>query len=606
MTFGEWTLAAASMQRAEDNSGLWDLSMVRINDLVRFAGDIRISGDWMDGSSDEMEVTPNSDAYVSFDPESDSMFVQEFFIEEGTCLQFGLWHPFTLTRSGDGVAVSSRTWQDVVARPITLGLFDFPYDTGTLYPNRVEVPVLTLGLDLPLMEFLLMKIGVADFSASAESMFTIKADDLDLQLEASISSDADSMKLFSALKISGIDLEIDTSISRVALGLEAELVPDKNIRALVAIKGVLLDELSLSIDVDIPLTTTPPSPIPVSLTELGGGAENIADAFSGDLLDLLSITIVGTAKFEAGNVVDMMPFVKNLISWIPADKVPPVLATDNTELHFRPWPFSLGFATDVKLFDAFPIGHAELSLGYYAFTQSLLDISDDEAIGLHALLAVGPDIDFKVARIGYSAGPALDINNHGFFVKVTGGAWVGINLGIIGLTADMEGTFLIAVHGAEDCDWPQLSIVANAAPSVGIPGLWEAGEVLDVRLLINENGIRLVGIPSPIDQALEWLDDQISDAASKTWDAVTDGIDMIDEAAGEVWDVVTDTGSAIIDVTTNTVVDTISDGAGLLMDTGNDVVEAVDDYTGGALSHLAETGQSAAGSIYTGITGFFS
>ncbi len=146
----------------------------------------------------------------------------------------------------------------------------------------------------------------------------------------------------------------------------------------------------------------------------------------------------------------------------------------------------------------------------------------------------------------------------------------------------------------------------SASPSVGIPALWDAGEVLDVRLLINENGIRLVGIPSPIDQALEWLDDQITDAASETWDAVTDGIDLLDEAAGEMWDAVTDTGEEIVDVATDIAVEVISDGAGLLMDTGSDVVDAVDNYTGGALSDLAETGQDVAGSVYTGITGFFS
>lgn len=605
ITFGPWTISAAGMQPAGDGSGDWLLSGARINDWVRFTDEIRLSGDWLSQAADALTVTPLGNAYVAFDADSDSLFVETFFLDDGSNLSLGCWQPITLARAGGSAAFSSRQWEDVISRPLTFGFFDFPYDTGTLYPDRIEIPLMSLNLDLPLQEYILMSAGMKNFSATSSALLTARRDDLDLLFEAELSSDVPGLKCFGALGIKGIELAIDTSISRVSLGIEAELIPDKSIRATIAIKGVVFDELSLSIDVAIPVTTSPPSPIPVSLTELGGGVRDLADAFSGDPMAILGVTIFGTAKFEAGSAADFLPFLRQL-TWLKADKIPPALATDNTELSVRAWPFSLAFATDVSLFDAFPIGHAELSLGFYAFNQTLLGISDDDAVGLHALLMVGPDIDFQVFRIGYSAGPSLDINNHGVFIQLQGGAWAGINLGPISLTVDMTGKFLIAVHDIPDSSWPQLAIVANAVPSIAVPGLWDADDELDIRLLINEHGVRLIGIPSPIDQALSWLKNQITDAAAETWDAVTDTMDSMIAAADATWDVISGAGSALVDVTVDVVSDLVATGSAVIIQTGSAAIDVVDSYTGDALSGGLAAGGQVVGSLYSGVTGWFS
>ncbi|MDW7657139.1 MAG: hypothetical protein SCM11_08185 [Bacillota bacterium] len=606
VTFGPWTISSAGMAPADDDTGDWVLTGACINDMVRFTDEIRLSDSWLSASADELAVTPLGDAYLSFDEDSNSLFVTEFFLEEGAVLQLGHWNGVTLTRAGDGAAFSSRQWQDIPARPLSFGLFDFPFDTGTLLPDRVEIPVMELNLDIPFQEYLLMSAGMKKFAATSSALVTARRDDLDLFFEASVSAGVQSLKGFGALGIKGIKLEIDTAESRVSLGIEAKLIQDKCIRATVAIKGVVFDELAFSMDVEIPVTQTP---VPVTLTELGGGVRDLADAFSGDPLDILGATIFGTAKLEAGNVLDYMRFLKD-ISWLK-ENAPPLLATDNTELSLRPWPFSLAFETDLALFDAFSIGHAELSLGFYAFNQSLLGIQDDDAVGLHALLLIGPDLDLSVVRIGYNTGPSIDINNHGFFMQMQGGAWAGVNLGFVEFTMDMTGKFLIAIHDIPDSSWPQLAIVMNAVPSVAIPGLWDTDDELDIRLLINESGVRLIGIPMQIDigQTINWLENQVTAAATQSWEAVTDGMDALSDAADATWDYLSDTGEMVYDATVDVITEGLSNGTGLLIQTGSTAIDIVDGLTGGQLSGLlnqAEEDPGIVGSAYTGVVGFFS
>lgn len=615
ITFGEWTITAASAQR-EEGGGDWLLSGAVINDFLHFTGQTRISGDWLTDAADELTFDPGGEAYIAFDTESTDYFVENLFLDKGADLTLGSWSVLTLKRSGAGTAFSSRQWGDVMTRPISLGLVDMPYDTGTLYPDRVEIPIVELNLDLPLQEYLFMATDLLSCSATAEATFTADTDSIDLALTAGLEAD-NGLKFMGALTISEFSFEIDTAQRRIAVDLGVKLVGDDGFKAHLALKGDMLDEITVSVETSIPVTTTPPSPIPVTIAELGGGLENLSAIGSDDPADILGVTLMGLATLEAGKATDLIPFLSSL-SWLPADKIPAMLATDDTSLKLRPWPFSLAFSTDVKLFDAFPVGHAELSIGYYAFEQALLGISDDEAVGLHALIAVGPDIDFSIVRLGYSAGTGLDINDHGFFLSSNGAAWFGINLGCIGFTSDMNGTFLVAVHGIEDSDWPQVSIVVNAAPTAGIPGLWSAGEVKDVRLLINEHGFRVIGIPSPLDSALEWLDGQINTAANETWEAVTAGMDAMEDAAEMAWDLLGD-GIDLVGAGADAMVDAMTDGLGTLYDTGEDVLEDVGDFlesagdaageAWGDIVDFAQDGysgfESTADGAYNFLTGLF-
>ena len=589
ITFGEWTITAASAQPAQ--GGGWVLSGATINDYLHLQGSTQLSGDWLDAGVDELTLTPRGEAYIAFDPESDDSFVQELFLEEGADLMLGRWQEFSLTRSGDPVPFYAWQLLNTAVDTISLGLIEMPFDTGTLYTDKVEVPIVRVNLDLPLQEYVLMYNGLLPCSATAEATFTADIDSLDLALEAGLEVDDDEergLRFMGALRISELGFELNTAEKRIAVDLGVKLVGDDGFKAHLALKDTLLDEILITIETEIPVTQTP---IPVKITELGGGVENLSAMFSGNPVQMLGTTIVGLAKLEAGKATDVLPFLSGpaFSSWLDEDDIPPLLATDNTSLKLRPWPFSLAFSTDVKLFDEFPIGHAELSIGYYNFQQALLGISDEEAVGLHASLAVGPDLDLHLLRLKYQAGPSLDINEHGFFLASNGSAWLGLNLGPLDLTMGANGTFLVAVHDIPDSSWPQLSFVIHAAPSVGIPGLWAANEVKDVRLLINENGFRLVGIPSPLDMALDWLGDQLEAAANATWEAVTQAMEDLAELGELTWDLVGD-GLETAGETIDDAVDAITNGAGLVLDTAQEVVDQANNLVNQAVS----TGQNLA------------
>ncbi len=583
ITFGAWTITAESAEEA--GGGDWLLSGVVINDYLHFTGNTQVSGDWLTAGSDALAVSPGGEAYIAFDPESDSFLVENFYLEEGEDMYLGYWDPFTLERSGGGVPFYAQQIGGAVGEALSLGVFDLPFDEGTLYPDRVEMPVGSINLDLPLQNYMLMSEELLPLTASAQATMSVDIDSVDLALTAGLESD-EGLKFMSALTISQLEFEIDTAQERLAVDIGVKLCGDDGFTAHLALKGEALDEISVTIQHDVPVTTTPPSPIPITITEFGGGVENLSALFYGDVADRLGFTLIGIAELEAGNAADLLPFLSTL-SWLDEDDIPPVLATEDTSLKLTPWPFSIAFSTDLSLFGEFPVGHAELSIGYYAFDQALLGISDDEAIGLHALLEVGPDLDFSILRLYYRAGPSVDINQHGFFLAMNGTAGFGINLGLLEFTADLDGTFLVAVHGIPDSDWPQLSIVANAAPSVGIPGLWSAGVTKDVRLLINENGFCIVGIPSPLDAALEWLSDQIDDAQQVAWETVTAGMNAAEALGDLTWEIVDD-GVDLAGEGLETVIDALTDGAGILLDTGDEVIDSLGNMAEEGVDYLAE------------------
>ncbi len=598
ITFGEWTITAASAQQAQ--GGGWVLSGATINEFLHFQGSTHLSGDWLNQAVDELRLSPEGDAYISFDPQSEDLFVQELFLDCGADLRLGRWREFALTRSGDPVPFYAWRLSDTLVDTISLGLIEMPFDTGTLYTDKVQVPIVKVNLDLPLQEYILMYHDLLPCSATAEATFTADSDSLDLALQAGLEVDDDedrnSLRFMGSLMITDFGFEIDTAEERIAVDLGVKLTKDDGFKAHLALKGTMLDEILVTLETEIPVTKTP---IPVDITELGGGVENLASLATLDPVQMLGTTIVGVAKLEAGKASSVLPFLNSpaFSAWLDPDDIPPLLATDNTSLKLRPWPFSLAFSTDVKLLDEFSLGHAELSIGFYNFEQALLGISDEEAVGLHALLSVGPDLDLYLVRIGYAAGPSLDINEHGLFLALNGGAWLGLNLGPLDLTADMRGTFLVAVHDIPDSSWPQLSIVLNAAPTAGIPGLWAANQVKDVRLLINEHGFQLLGLPSPLEAGLAWLGEQLDAATQATWEAVSQGMEELAELGEAAWDLVGE-GMDTVGQTWDEVVDGLSEGAGLLYDSGTEVIEVVGD----ALGTTVSTGSDLLSQGYSGVT----
>jgi len=574
ITFGPYTLTGSALSRG-DSDTMWNMTGTTINGYIRFDGNTQIDGDWLFGTPDDLTLTPSDNAYIIFDPDSDDFFVNAFYLDDGDTMPMGYLQAFDLHRDGSGTQwVEQPAGGGYIPEGVNFGFINIPFNLSTLYPDRIEMPIINLDLDLPLQEYFLNKQEGINFSATLESTMTVRSDALDLAFKASIGTPDKlvNVKLFGGMDIKKLEIDVDTSVHKIGLDAEVKLIGEEEIKAHLVFLGWLPDEVSLSVGVKVPIVKVPPSPIDVNLTELGGGVEGLA-AVMQDPSEILGMTVIGTAKFTSGDINTLVPFLSPILDF--AGEPPPLLATDNTELRLRIWPFSLSFGTDVKLLDAFQMGHAELAIGCYSFTQSLLGITDEDAVGLHALLSIGPDIDLKFVRVGYAAGPSLDINNHGLFISATGGAWAGINLGFTSFTADFTGTFLIAVHDIEDSDWPQMSIVLYAKPDADFVGLWDTDTQLDIRLFINNNGVELIGIPSPLDTTLTWLDDQASAAADMTWDAVTEGMSAAEDLADETWELAED-GYDFASDTGEAVQDAIVDGAGEFADTAEDVIDFVD------------------------------
>ena len=179
-------------------------------------------------------------------------------------------------------------------------------------------------------------------------------------------------------------------------------------------------------------------------------------------------------------------------------------------------------------------------------------------------------------RVGYKAGPSIDINNHGLFIAANGGAWAGINLGLVSFTADFTGTFLVAIHDIEGSSYPQLSIILNAVPDAAVVGLWDTDTELDIRLLVNYDGFEIVGIPSLLSNTLDWLEGQAASAADETWEAVTEGMDDLADLADQTWSLAED-GYDFVNETGDEVINTLTDGYGAAADTAEGLIDFVDE-----------------------------
>ena len=559
ISLGPWTITASSAEDA--GNGNWCLSSAVINDYIHFDGNTLLEGNWQVGNLDQLKLTPSGQAYIVFNQASESFLVKKVFLErQKTSMYLGTWGAFTLTASGEGVPFAKPLTLSTgtVITGISLGLIDFSYDSGTLHPDKVEISFLKINLDLPGQDLLLNYNGLLDFGIEGGASFTVDQNSIDLDLSFEIESDK-GLDFMCALSIDEFKFEINTAISKIALDLGVKLIGDKGFKAHLAFKGWLLDEIGLSIEVEIPVTTTP---IPVTVAEFGGGVNNMAAVLeSGSIEDVLGMEFFGTAEFEVASAAAVLPFL-NSLTWLP--KIPPLLETKETKLCVTPIPFHLGFSTSLFLFGEIDLAKAELELGHYNFHQSLLGIDAQEVIGLHAILELGPKIDFSIVRLIYRAGPSIDINNKGLFIALNGTAGFGMDLGLAKFTADMDGTFLVAVHKSGDL--PQLSIVANIAPTSSIPGLWSAGEPKDIRILVNQNGIRLVGIPSAL-QALEdglaWLDDQVEAAKEKTWEAISAGMDTLAGAGETLWNLAESGVDKLKEVTWDQLVDIYAGGGTL-------------------------------------------
>ena len=86
-----------------------------------------------------------------------------------------------------------------------------------------------------------------------------------------------------------------------------------------------------------------------------------------------------------------------------------------------------------------------------------------------------------------------------------------------------------------------------------------------VKLLINENGVKLIGFTSILSEAMDWLKNKASAAASASWSAIRAGMSGLGETLSHAWNATTSSFSGL----TNNVSSYLDSLTGFLGDTYN-------------------------------------
>lgn len=390
--FGDYTFTA--LKSTTDKKGNTILSgHVIMNGWLYFKGDVIISGDYL--NDDRVTVKDFSGAYISYNP-NNSSGLAKFMAEKGISVSFAPLNEFLIYKDDYDTEEFMDFRTDKIADLSDINLMFFVLDNPyvCLYPDMLYFKTFGLDLELPFQKQLLrnfpdqMKALNLDRAVDTNTGMALTATNIGITGDFSYSDlrEKDIALVNLPLNLDSLEASIDTIHNDYSLELKVKLKAWKEMESMglgFEIKDGRFDGFSLSADRKVLLTKTP---VPISMSNFSLGLSGFSEFEPDDSLLKKVLSTEVKAGFNM-DFADASAIAPKLAEFIGDDVS--VATLDDCEMKVVLYDISLDFTCKLKLFTVLNVGSAEINMGKFSYTNTLLGFNGITQYGLRSSLRLG-------------------------------------------------------------------------------------------------------------------------------------------------------------------------------------------------------------------------
>lgn len=439
IVFGDYTIMANAITTIGQNAYV-ATGNVNINNMVRFKGDLAITGDYV--NNDVIALKNNGSSYVTLDKSCNSYFAQ-FLSDKGINIPLGRLDEFHLYKD-------DRVENIYLNIPMILDSLSFEDPSIAIYPDYLDIEIMNFDYWFPFQDWLIAGGVLPKYVFETNSNMIISTDDIAFKGRFFIKSKTENafgkMELFNTkiFKIDTFEVNIDTLNGSVSgkLGVslrsfkDAVNVGKSNNSAFslkLGVKEWKFDKIELRADIDVPVCQ---SPVPTTVSDFMLGVSNLSNRDSWN--DFKKATFTGGCDINIGELEGIIPGINDLLGDTPS-----VLQVNDARASITVDNFALKFTGTVKLFEQLEMVDLEMVIGNYDYTEMVLNIDEEEAFGVKIGLASQFGLDFnRFANVEVGGSNKFYVNNLGMEIVSTGEI---ISKGLLVPDINANGKMFIAI-----------------------------------------------------------------------------------------------------------------------------------------------------------------
>ena len=363
--------------------------MVTLNDWLHFNGKVILEGNLeYDGN---ISMTDTDGSLVTFNS-SDATGIAKIFANQGWDVYLPKLGTFTLYNDPVHCVDDYEDYNvdDITNVAFTLvDIATFSTSAMHLYPNRFEFTTKTCKLDFPCMKEIIKTCNDAINPFEISSSFSCIVDKTTIGIVAELSFSLSTPELSyvnlldQPFKLDGeLEAKIDTFKSELEFSLDVGMkISESSFGVFFKTKwkGLLVDRIEIGMKVDSDMI--PPiisTPVPIYLTNFSVFAEDIVEAISNR--NYIGIVFGGTIGVRSEKISKVsLPIIGN----------PAILSIPDCTVKFRLFPFKIESTANLFLLEDIKLASAEIHMGVFNYTNSLLGFDSEEAFGVDAKLNAG-------------------------------------------------------------------------------------------------------------------------------------------------------------------------------------------------------------------------
>ena len=443
--FGPYVFTSA--QKIENADGSLILrGAVEMNGWLRFKGDLVISGDLEEGGS--VTVTDNSGSYVEFDPAAAEGFGKTL-ADRGVSLDIPALYSFHLYNDLQHLyEESDYLVEDISTGPLALfQLVSFDSPTMRLYPSSIGMYYKAGNIVLPWQKQIFQKNFTFKMDGSSQITGKNVGIVFNMEYEDPKNEYREPMNLFNApvRTNASAKMKIDTLKNEYMVGakINFDFLDEKSgVAAEIEWKGVSLEAVKIGLDLADPVTL--PTTIPLEMNEFSVAVSNLQEAVQ--QRSLLNVKITGSATITSGNPEAYFPKLANFVEAIDEDWS--ILAMPDTTVSLQLSPLQIEAEAKLVFLEEITLAEAEVKLGNFEYTNSMLGLNKAQVKGLYASLKTGLMWETAGGRVSVEISGKGELDAHSRFVGVNYTGTVAYDIGwwIIHSEGRKEGTALLGLY----------------------------------------------------------------------------------------------------------------------------------------------------------------
>ena len=449
--FGPYVFTSAEkIENAENDYTL--RGAVTLNGWLHFKGDLRLQGDLENDGS--IAVSDFSGSYIEYDS-STAEGIAKYFADKGIAISVPRLEQFKLYNDPKNL----YDYENYQVDDISTGLLEvvnltmFDQTKIRLYPESIGMYWSGGNTILPYQNQIIepaVNLDMFHFSAEGDAIFTDKKIGILIDISYEENKEEYSHKLNilnSPVNFNGnIKIHIDTIKNEYTLGGMIRLAffaKQSGLGAEISWKGNLVPNyVQLGLELSVPVTL--PTAIPIEVNDFAFKVSDIDKA--AETGKWASLKFTGIASLSSLKVKEYVPALAKFVGDLSFLEMP------ETEASLRVAPFTmeakakLNFLSEIQLMDA------EIHLGIFDYTNSLLALDDVEVGGLSAKLKAGFTWETADKRISIDTSGTGELDAHTRFVGIyfLGTTKYDISWWMINLETKREGEMALGLYRTHD------------------------------------------------------------------------------------------------------------------------------------------------------------